>query len=155
MRHITYTLYYRSELSGFHLIEKKSENNRHGKAEYETINTEECSITQKPKEIDTAEKILEMLKPNPWTVGHPPERIKILERDKSAVHGHIVENKIIGNGGKEEKVQGYITSGKNSFFSGIYHPIRFLLLHFYKNRNKQEETAKRKLLQTSRILKPA
>jgi hypothetical protein len=125
--HVTQTLYYRSEFSGFYLVEKKGENNGHGKTEYETINTEQSGITQKSEEIDAAEKTFEMLKPDPGTSSHPPERIEILKRDKSAVHGHIVENEIINNNRKEKKVQGYITSGKD-FFSEIYHPIRFLLL---------------------------
>jgi hypothetical protein len=97
-------LYYRSELSGFYLVKKKGENNGHGKAEYEAVNTEQRGITQKPEEIDAAEKIFEMLKPDPGTIHHPPERIEILKRDKSAVHGHIVEDKIINNGGKEKKI---------------------------------------------------
>jgi hypothetical protein len=97
-------LYYRSELSGFYLVEEKGKNNGHGKTEYKAINTDQYRITEKPEKIDAAKKILEMLKPDPRTVSHPPKRIEILERDKSAIHGHIVENKIINNGGKEKKV---------------------------------------------------
>jgi hypothetical protein len=111
----------------FDFIEKQGKNNRHGKTKYETINTKQHGVAEKPEEVDSAEKILKMLKPYPGAAGHPPERVKILKRDKSAIHRHVVENKIINNSGKEKQIQGCITCGKNSFFSGISHPISFLI----------------------------
>jgi hypothetical protein len=120
-------LYYGSESPGFDFIKKQGENNRHGKAEYKAINTKQSGISQEPEEIDAVEKILKMLKPDPGAAGHAPEGIKVLKRDKGAVHGHVMENKIVNNGGKKEKVQGYVTGGKDSFFSGINHSNCFLL----------------------------
>jgi hypothetical protein len=140
-------LYYRSELSGFYFVKKKCENNGHGKTEYEAINTEQCGIAQKPEEIDAAEKIFEVLKPDPGTAGHPPERIEILKRDKSAVHWHIVEDEIINNGGKEKKVQGYITSSKYSVFFGMYHPTCFLSWFFSGAR--ELKTVRKKIRRTA------
>jgi hypothetical protein len=85
-----------------------------------------------------------MLKPDPGAAGHTPERIKVLERDKSAVHGHVMENEIINKGGKKEKVQGYVAGGKDSFFSGINHPNCFLSLCFRKTETNKRKPPKTK-----------
>jgi hypothetical protein len=128
-----------------HLVEEYGQDNGDGKPEDQGVDIEEQGVFKDLEEVGGSEKAVELLEAHPFAARDAQADFKILKGDDGAVHGHVFENDIEGQGKEQEDVKPAVPAeipGKPGNISTFLDVHRILLSNrvliqgrFSKNQN--------------------
>ena len=86
------------------LVQKQSQNDGNGKLEYQPEETEAEGVPEYAVKIVETEHIFKIFQPDPFAAQNAFFKIEVLKGDDNAVHGKIMKNQKIQNGGQQKQI---------------------------------------------------